>query len=266
MRVKRFTKEGHEAYRKWLEDGKVTPPTGINVSILNMSDEYVNLDGSAIEVNIQHFGNSLLFAEHVFTKLSSTNEKRKREVIRILDDPLVADWIVYAYFEHLCKKQDGKFKIGEIALYYLDLVGRQKIYRHRVAGRLALFRQYYALNAEESLARLCLSNPMNKFSKPMDVITAQEQVVMNKGLIEVLDELYFDPDTGTPKTGVVSQDYPLNEGTLLRFMGPNSFYDQYHSTHDFRTMDKTEIIELLKESYPNEFNAWLPPAEEEPAA
>lgn len=89
---------------------------------------------------------------------------------------------------------------------------------------------------------------------------------MNKGLIEVLDELYFDPDTGTPKTGVVSQDYPLNEGTLLRFMGPNSFYDQYHSTHDFRTMNKTEIIELLKESYPDEFNAWLPPAEEEQAA
>ena len=91
MRLKRFTREGHEEYRKWLEDGKVTPHARTNVSILNMSEEYVNLDGNAIEVNIQHFGNSLLFAEHVFTKLSRTTEKIKKVVIRILDDPLVAD-------------------------------------------------------------------------------------------------------------------------------------------------------------------------------
>jgi hypothetical protein len=258
MRVKRFTKEGHEAYKRWLEDGKIVPPSSINTTILNTSTDYVNQDGSPIIVDVMPYPNSLRFAEHLFTKLSTTTEKRRIEVIRILDDPLVADWIVYAYFDHLCKKnEDDTYKIGEIALFHLDLSGRQKIYRHRVAGRIALFREYYAGDAKDSIARLCLTNPMNEFSKPMDVITAQEQIVMNKHLMEVIDEMYFDSTENSPKEGVVHQSYPLNPGTLYRFMGSNSFYDQYHLTHDFRTMEKSEIIDLMKDAYPGEFDKWL---------
>ena len=255
--LKKFTPEGHENYKNWLLNAKVTPQRNKDQTIMNQSVVHTNSDGNAIDLNIKSFDTALQFTEHLYGKLAGTNAKREIEVNRILDDPLIADWIVYAYFEHLCKVKDGCFDVGELAVYTLDFSGRQKIYRHRVAGRLALFKQYYKLNCFESKARLYLASNMNEFSKPMDVVSSKEQVLLNSNLISILDELYWDTEEGKPKKGCVSTKHPLKPGSLYRFMGPNSFYDQHYLTYDFRTMSVDEIKALMEEDCPGEFALWF---------
>jgi len=262
--MKQFTSEGHKAYKKWLLGMKTNPKSSINRSLQDMTEDFRDSNGNPVELNIgKAFETALEFAAYLFGAFSGTNDERKATVFKIMENERAADWLIYIYFKQLCAKKTkgkykGKYKVGELARYELQLGGRQKIYRHLIAGRLAVYATYPNItNPEESLARLCLTHKPEVFSRAMDVISSTEEIFFNENMMKILNKLYWDETLEKPKTNTTANEHPLADGCLYRFMGPNSFYDQHYLTHDFRSMSEDEIITLMKDACGEEFDTWL---------
>ena len=262
--IREFTADGHEKYKVWLSSMKAAPKSRINRTLNDHSETFLDATGMEVDLgNRRDFDTALDFAAYVYSKLHGTNDQKKQSVVMIMENPKVADWLVYHYFEILCKKyaqgeRAGKYNLGELARYILDLEGRQKIYRHLGVGRLAVFATYpNVARPEESLSRLCLTHSPNTFSRAMDVISSTEDVFFNEEMMKVLNRLYWNNRTDKPKKKFTENKHPLQDGCLYRFVGPNSFYDQHYLTHDFRSMNEDEIIELMKSSCGPEFDGWL---------
>lgn len=264
--IKQFSKEGHERYKIWLASMKAVPKSRFNRTLNDEDHTETFLDATGATVDLgerRNFDTALEFTVHLYSRLNGNNAQKKQSVVMIMENPQVADWLVYHYFDVLCKKytqgeQAGKYNVGELARYILDLEGRQKIYRHLVVGRLAVFATYpNVARPEESLSRLCLTHSPNTFSRAMDVISSTEDVFFNEEMMKVLNRLYWNNRTDKPKKKFTENKHPLQDGCLYRFVGPNSFYDQHHLTHDFRSMTEDEIIELMKSSCGTEFDGWL---------
>jgi len=264
--IKQFRREGHEDYKIWLASMKAVPKSRINRTLNDEDHTEAFLEATGAPVDLgerRDFETALEFTVHLYSRLNGNNAQKKQSVVMIMENPQVADWLVYHYFEVLRTKyvqgeQVGKYNVGELARYTLDLQGRQKFYRHLVVGRLAVFATYPNIaNPDASLSRLCLTHPPNTFSRAMDVISSTEDVFFNEEMMKVLNRLYWNDGAGRPKSKFTDNKHPLKDGCLYRFMGPNSFHDQHHLTHDFRSMTEDEIIELMKSSCGTEFDGWL---------
>jgi len=265
VNMKQFTAEGHEAYKEWITSMKAAPQEGISLTLglgANV-EEFIDASGGQVDLDLRNFDTAFSFAEHLYSRLNGTDVVKKETVVSIMENERAADWLIYAYFSQLCSKftngaDIGKYKLGERARYCLELGGRQKIYRHLVVGRLAVYATYPNLmRPEESLARLCLTHPPHKFGRAMDVISSTEDIFFNKEIMKVLHRLYWSGRDRTPKTLFTNNEHPLAAGCLFRFMGPNSFYDQHYLTHDFRSMTEVEIVALMRSSCGTEFDGWL---------
>lgn len=266
VNMKQFTVEGHEAYKEWITSMKSAPKmvikralgTGTNV------EEFTDASGNQVDLDInREFATAFEFAEYLYSQFSGNTAQRKATVVSIMENERVADWLIFSYFKQLCSKfssgvNRGRYDVKERARYCLELGGRQKIYRHLVVGRLAVYATYPNLgNPSQSLARLCLTHQPHKFGRAMDVISSTEDIFFNVEIMKVLHRLYWDDEEGKPKTNFTDNEHPLDNGCLFRFMGPNSFYDQHYLTHDFRSMDEEEIIALMRASCGTEFDGWL---------
>jgi hypothetical protein len=264
--MQQFTAEGHEAYKEWITSMKAAPKmrisralgTGTNV------EGFTDANGGQVDLDINRdFDTAYDFAEYLYSQFNGTAPVRKATVVKIMENERAADWLIYAYFEQLCSKfsegiNRGRYDVKERARYCLELGGRQKIYRHLVVGRLAVYATYPNIaNPSQSLARLCLFHPPHVFGRAMDVISSTEDIFFNTEIMKVLHRLYWSDRDRTPKTGFTENKHPLADGCLFRFMGPNSFYDQHYLTHDFRSMTENEIVTLMQSSCGTEFDGWL---------
>ncbi|MDA8758801.1 hypothetical protein N9M83_01020 [Candidatus Poseidonia alphae] len=264
--MKQFTAEGHEAYKEWITGMKSAPSMRINRTLDRgaNAEEFTDANGSRVDLDVnREFATAFDFAEYLYSQFSGNAAEKKATVVSIMENEQVADWLIYSYFKQLCSKfssgaNRGRYDVKERARYCLELGGRQKIYRHLVVGRLAVYATYPNIaNPSQSLARLCLTHQPHTFGRAMDVISSTEDIFFNAEIMKVLHRLYWDDGEDKPKTNFTDNEHPLVDGCLFRFMGPNSFYDQHYLTHDFRSMDEDEIIALMRGSCGTEFDGWL---------
>ena len=98
-------------------------------------------------------------------------------------------------------------------------------------------------------ARLLLHPPVHQHGAFIYDLGFRRDLITNKGLIEAIDLLYWDPKRHRPKRGATT---PTRPGNLRRLI---AVIQQLDFNYDLYGMRAHEILQLL----PPEFDAWRPP-------
>lgn len=188
-------------------------------------------------------------------RIESKRFKRKfdatqylHEMLAPLDAPsLMLDhglwsWLALFYFDQLSPVgADGKRRPREDYHYIPSSAGFRSD-RHLLSGPYKL----YAMHGER--ARLLLHPPVHQHGQFVYDLGWRNELVRNRGLIEAIDLLYWNPRTRRPKRGATTAS---NAGNLRRFI---AVIQQLDFNYDLFGMTGPEIVALL----PDEFAAWVP--------
>ncbi len=170
------------------------------------------------------------------------------DLSKVLDDRGAGAFLAILFFERICnKKADGSWEVLANDRYIPNLRLRTRFYRHLVQSPLSIFK----LHGE--MGRLYLCQPAHIHPETMEQIASREDLILNPNVIELADRLYWDDEGQSVKVNAADND-PVQDGGLLRFVGPGSFTDQFGAVYDFWTMSADEISRLLPRP---EFNRWL---------
>jgi len=168
------------------------------------------------------------------------------EVLRPIDGPAIGDdtglwsWLALFYFDQLSPVgSDGKRRPRADYHYIPGGEGWGRS-RHLLAGPYRLFDLY------GERARLLLYPPVHQHGQFIYDLGSRRDLLTNRGLIEAIDLLYWDPKRGRPKRGATTESQP---GNLRRLI---AVAQQLDFNYDLYGMTAAEILALL----PPEFDAW----------
>jgi hypothetical protein len=175
-------------------------------------------------------------------------------VLRPLDSPALSDdaglwsWLALYYFDQLSPVgSDGKRRPRE-DYHYIPSADSGKSsgssrghQRHLLAGPYRL----HAMHGER--ARVLLHPAVHQHGRFVYDLGYRRDFLMNRGLVEAVDLLYWNPKTKRPRRGAGS-DGP---GALRRLI---AVLQQLEINYDLFGMTASEILDLL----PEEFDSWKP--------
>lgn len=174
----------------------------------------------------------------------------------------VFSWLAMVWLPALCGSKSGRLIVGQQARY---ISSRQSgsFYRHLVAGPHWLRRRH------GERARLFEQQPAHKHPDVVEQVASRPWLIESDGLVELLDQLYWDDSRGEPKPGLTSTercgDPPPGRGKSSPRPGTLRALDlvigQIQCSYDVRSMTADQIRAML----PPEFDIWLAPAEIRPS-
>jgi hypothetical protein len=175
------------------------------------------------------------------TKLAAA--KYLTKVLEPLEGPALSSdsglwsWLALYFFEQLSPLRSGKRRPREDYHY---IPSERRPQRHLLAGAYQLYR----LHGEH--ARVLLHPPVHQHGRFLFDLDYRRDLLTNRGLITVVDRLYWDATAKKPKRGAGSDGQP---GGLRRLI---AVAQQLDLNYDLYGMSALEIEELL----PPEFTAW----------
>ena len=237
MKVRRFTKNGIEEFRKYLSSlrsGSISDPSN---ELLIDPDTSESVPGTA-EVKRRTFETRLDVAKYLDEALSAL------ELDSIETDVGLWSWLSVFYFDQVCpRKKDGSRKPGRDYRHILE-PGYRYGHRHLLAGAYVSY-SIYGLG--EKLGKLILYSPPSVESRFHHELVARQSLITNPGVMEAVNLLYFHQREKRPKTAALSKKQ--KPGTFFRFI---DVIQQLDLTYDLYSMTGEEILELL----PSEFESW----------
>lgn len=174
------------------------------------------------------------------TKLAAA--KYLKELLEPLEGPSLSSdvglwsWMALFLFDQLSPLRAGKRRPREDYHY---IPSERRPQRHLLAGAYGLYR----LHGEH--ARVLLHPSVNQHGSFIFDLDYRRDLLTNRGLIEVVDRLYWDPSTHRPKRGAAGD----SAGGLRRLI---AVAQQLDLNYDLYGMSALEIEELL----PAEFEEW----------
>ncbi|MEA2165446.1 MAG: hypothetical protein QOK37_3573 [Thermoanaerobaculia bacterium] len=228
--LRKLNKDGINAFREYLASIRAGASFQSSPALLYV-DEFSTPVAPRIEIE----------ARTLKTKLAAA--KYLTSVLEPIDGPpLSADvglwsWLALFYFDQLSPMRAGKRRPRE-DYYYIP--SEQRPQRHLLAGAFQLYR----LHGEH--ARVLLHPPVHQHGRFLFDLDYRRDLLTNRGLIEVIDRLYWNDDTHRPKRGAASDTQP---GSLRRLI---AVIQQLDLNYDLYGMSAPEIEALL----PMEFDAW----------
>ena len=170
------------------------------------------------------------------------------DLSRVLDDRGAGAFLAILFFERICqRRRDGSWDVKANDRYIPNLKQRTRFYRHLVQSTLSVFK----LHGDKG--RLYLCQPAHIHPETMEQIASREELILNPNVIELADRLYWDDEGQSVKVNA-ADNAPVQDGGLLRFVGPGSFCEQFGAVYDFWSMSADEISHLLPRP---EFDRWL---------
>lgn len=228
--LRRLNSQGIAAFREYLGSIRAGGEFQPNPAVLYV-DEYSSRVMPRIEIEQRPFKTKLAAAQYL------------TEVLRPLEGPSLGSdvglwsWLALFYFDQLSPTRGGKRRPREDYHY---IPGEKHPQRHLLAGAYQLYR----LHGEH--ARVLLHPPVYQHGRFIFDLDYRRDLLTNRGLIEVVDRLYWNPKTKRPKRGAASDAQP---GGLRRLI---ALAEQLDLNYDLYGMNAQEIEELL----PAEFLAW----------
>jgi len=227
--------ERFRAYLARLRDGSTSPPPTELLDDLGYSNELP----VEIVMEPRRFNDRLTLGGYLserFAQLRSEMTDR---------DPGLWAWASMLFFDQVCPiDEDGTRRPGQDYRHIPDFG-----YRHR--HRHLLFGPYHVYRRHGVHSILLLSGPLNSESGLYHEIASRQDLIANKGVLEALLMLYFDPRRRRPKPA--AQGSHRHPGTVRRLV---HVLQQLDLTYDIYGLSGRQIIELL----PDEFDEWKPAA------
>ena len=165
-------------------------------------------------------------------------------------------WLAAAFLPSLCgRTSSDSLKVGATHRYVLSR-SSSEMYRHLVAC------PYWLLETHGKTSRIFLSQNASIMPDVVEQIVSRPWLIDSKGVVEVIDRLYWDdakkapkpkytsttPAEGEPLPGYAKK--PPIPGSLRAL---ESVLGQLQCTYDLRSMNSDDILDKL----PPEFNSWL---------
>jgi hypothetical protein len=231
MNVRRLTSSGIRQFERFLSRRRNGHREAVPTDLLE-AEGYSETIDREVEVDQIEFDSRLEMAKYLSKLFSGAGPE--------LDvDQGLWSWLALYYFDQLCPS--GK-KPGEAYRYVLrGDINYRHYYRNLINGPFRL----YQMHGET--ARTMLAGPVDKHPDIAEQIASRPHIVTNCELIEVVDRLYWDPERGKHKAGVVNG--PDEKGTVHRMV---RVHDQLELTYDIKAMGADQIDDLL----PDEFDVW----------
>jgi hypothetical protein len=230
--LRRLNARGVSAFAEYLRSIRAGVEFQANPALLYV-DEYSTPVIPRIDITLKRFARKMDVATHLATTL------RPIETPALSEDVGLWAWLALFYFDQLSPVgADGKRRPRE-DYHYIPADLRRGRDRHLLANPYRLFQ----LHGEH--ARVLLYPPIHQHGQFVYDLGYRRDFLTNRGLIEAIDTLYWNPRTKRPKRGAAS-DRP---GSLRRLI---AVLQQLELNYDLYGMSAREILELL----PHEFDAW----------
>jgi hypothetical protein len=232
-KLRSLTARGIEEFRGFLQQIRDGAEFRANPAILYI-DDYSSRLPRTIEIEPRSFATKFDAAEYLARVLT--------EMPASAADVGLWSWLALFYFDQLSPLDaDGRRRPREDYHYIPSTDGWQRD-RHLLAGPFKLF----AMHREN--ARLLLHPPVHQHGAFVYDLGFRRDLITNRGLIEAIDQLYWDAKRKRPKRGATTTSRP---GNLRRLITVVQQLDFNYDLHGMRT---EEILQLL----PPEFDGWRP--------
>jgi hypothetical protein len=195
MNIRRFNDKGLVAFRAFLDEVKADPTLSAPNHLLE-DDELTEIISTKVDLSSRVLSTRMeagTFLLDLVEKIGlSTPEK----------DVGFWSWMALVFFESLCPvDRAGKRKMGDKSRCILEL-RHDRFYRHLLLGPFLIVRAHKD-NPERAVVLLS-----NHPSTPGDIseqFSSRLEQITNKGLVELLSKLYFDPTHNTIKRGAAGK-------------------------------------------------------------
>lgn len=161
-------------------------------------------------------------------------------------DPGVWAWLALFFFNELRPPAGRNVHgwPGERARWIPTVSDHRKQYRHLLAGPWRVYRFHHD-NPER--ARVLLCGPLHSPGEASAQMLSRQELVTNRGVVELATRLYYDAVQGKLKRGAAAK----RPGAIRRYA---EILNQLDVTWDLHSMNADDIAELL----PMEFSHFLP--------
>ena len=233
--LRRLNAAGIQAFRGFLADIRAGAEFQQSPAVL-YADTTSERIPSDVRVEARRFKRKLDAAQYLHDVL------RPMQSAALMLDEGLWSWLALFYFDQLSPiGSDGKRRPRE-DYHYIPARSGYRSDRHLLSGPFKL----YALHGER--ARLLLYPPVHQHGRFIFDLGWRRELILNRGLVEAIDLLYWNARTRRPKRGATAGSKP---GNLRRFI---AVVQQLDFNYDLFGMTGPEILALL----PAEFETWMP--------
>lgn len=234
-KLRMLSERGVKEFRAFLQQIRDGAEFRSNPAILYLDDYSVRL-AHPVEIEPRPFANKYdagRYLAEILTGLPTA-----------AFDAGLWSWLALFYFDQLSPVDaEGNRRPREDYHYIPNDESGWLRDRHLLAGPYKLF----TLHQEHS--RLLLHPPVHQHGAFVYDLGHRRDLITNRGLIEAIDLLYWDPKRRRPKRGATTT---TNPGNLRRLI---TVIQQLDFNYDLQGMKAEEILRLL----PGEFDGWRPP-------
>lgn len=237
MKAQRLNENGLSRFADWLESLKSGNTTTTPVSLLT-DQAYIDPLGKEVEVAPAGFANRYEAAEYLHNTFTAAG------LTDIEHDSGLWAWLSLFYFDAVCpKRADGSRKPGAIVRHIPEPGNFRRYYRHLLAGPYRIYRSHRD-NPKRALGLLC--QPLDSPGDLVEQLAARQELVTNRGIMELATRLYVDGKTLRQKRGAGGK----GGGSARRL---TDVLDQFDLTWDLYAATPVELAAIM----PKEFEKFL---------
>jgi hypothetical protein len=230
--VRAFNEAGIQRFREYLKEIKESKKHDIDKDLL-FNDEYSYTVGD-IEIRPSSFESKLEAAEYLYEIIQKITIKDKFYNVGLWT------WLAAYYFDSICPiRPNGTRKVKKEYYYILPAAREWKTqYRHLLAGPVRIY------TFHGPYAKILLFGSVDVEGEFTEQVASRKDIVVNKGIISALIDLYWDETTHRPIRGCAPNK--KTAGTLRRFL---DVIQQFDLTYDLFSMSGKQIMNLLPQEF-----------------
>ena len=234
MKARRLSESGMQVFGAWINSIKQGGMTLLPDEMLSDSQYSEPLEKD-VEIEFKKFTNRYEAAEYLYTQFNNV------EGLNIEQDRGLWAWLSLFFFDVVCPKdQYGVRKLGAIVRYIPEPGDWRRYYRHLLAGPYRIYR-FHRESPKSALALLC--QPVDSPGDVVEQLAARQELVTNRGIMELATFLYVDPKTQCTKRGAGGK----SGGSARRL---TDVIDQLDLTWDLYDANRDELLAVM----PHEFD------------
>lgn len=233
--LRTLNEKGIKAFRDFLGSIRAGAEFESSPAILYVA-EYSSALPKSITIENKRFAGKRDAAKYLTTVLQPIDSPA------LQDDIGLWSWLALFYFDQLSPAGANGKRMPREDYHYIPGGDGWTRDRHLLAGPYRLYR----MHGEQ--ARLLLYPQVHEHGNFIYQLSSRRDLVTNRGLIEAMDLLYWNPRFHRPKPGATTETRPGNLRRLITVL------QQLDFNYDLHGMTAREILDLL----PAEFESWKP--------
>lgn len=237
--IRKFNNRGINAFRIYLDEIRTGEIEDLPDSLIT-DKKLSEIIKPEIDLKKSHFNNKYEMAEYLHELLVEDNL-----IKNIWSDTELWSWLSAFLFDLVCPAKNGHRNPREDYRHILEVSrvggGWSRFYRHLIACPVRLY------DFSNKNSRIFLTSEIYESGDFIEQFASRRDYVSNRTAIAVLNQLYYNDNTGKAKRGSQTRTKPGNHRRYLMVL------DQLSLNYDIHSMSSDELISLL----PDEFDYWI---------